>query len=1638
MALFIRDVVKASSSSEFRNDIQLAHYWTEHNLELVKGYIFTRNAAAGKKSAIDLLKLLCDAYTPGRNPNRFVFIATYGHGKSHFALALANFFGQPSDSLESEAILFRIKHAINDQGFAGYFDTFKRNHAPFLVLILSGTDPQDLTTQFFHSVEAALQQRSGGDQIELPFWYKGAESFLDRIDGVGRRTADEFLGQRSLDLDTLVDRVRRQDASSYDACRELHQHLYGTIPNFGASLSLKDGVAWISDHLCGPGKAYGGLLILFDEFSAFVRDYALRMNTLPGTPLQDLLDGVDSRREKTAFVAFSQHDPETVARNTLPDTQRLSSLQIQLNRLPTAQRLHLHSSLEEVLDAYLRQDNVSWKQLQRDSGFFSAICEASDLAHALFADRYERALNWSTEHFQKLVAQGAFPLHPMTTALLCTVDLQETANPRSVLGFVLKSLDELREQPASHGGIPTWIFPTALVDYFRDMLGAGDWHDYVDALKQAGGPDSSSDEQAVLKAMLLQIAAHVSTRRIGYPLAIRHFAGLPRRQEAEGALQRLAQRSVIRHDATQNLYMFWPAGRGANVVEGLLARRLAGKVLDAPMLPKLEQLLRTQDLLKSVPVQVRWGHSEDWKADQLLCVHDVLNPLWLRDRIVEHLVWRCDGVERSRGLVIWLLAHTPDAVVSYRESAGTLLQVAAALNAAPVVLMRPRTPRPDFIRLLLRAYVLDQFGNQEKAEAGQDQYKAVVELNFQQIKNEWKQIEREAEREVATEFRGRLLAVNPTTLDRLLEEVYAMAYAEGPKRWFTQYKISQTTLRSAVNLVIRHLIDNSLDVPHALSQQTVAKEIVEQFLRSEWGIVGGDSRIKSPREGAKVYSVWQALDEHFAPRKGSIRVKAMLEKLLNAPYGFDPYTVMLVFAAWFGHYRHDLEVSHSGSLTTLGRLFENAKSPKDMLGLLNEAAIKRRDVDEMKEKVARLIRRLDSDTLSQQEATESIVLLEEYVHRGTREFADEAVGSIEKIKAALDQAIRYDKQAQKLLQSSESENNLSKLYADLIGVGMLPMLARVAASQPSADVIQKRLVDRIAIVVKEECARHEQLKNISEFSLKQKHLQGIFSLLEKAGLGELQTKAKAALTQLESSRKALEAKEAEKATIARIEALPARGALCEMGKTLAEIQSLDLQSEEAKRAANKKITSISSAMQGLRDLARALTTRVSTVTTRANLRALQNELHRIASAFAGSEEEAAISAAIQRCAELEQSFEEQERAERDLEAQDAPHVAVMRAFHVPGAALTLLREQLQGFKGFNLQTERAIALRIQKLLDLNNEIDKLVSVSQTLLKKAQSVQNRAELRTVKEELRSVSHRFEDSEEKASIDAALNICEQRAADFERLEREEHDAKAREEKAIAVVRATQTSAPLETLRERAIEIRGFDLATSEARRIRDQKFSAIDREIARLEALPAELHAKVEAARDRRGLDTVRAELLSQLSRFDGARELDKLDSLLQRCEKISEVLDTLGMHRGKPLRDTADLDARKVILQRLTEQCGPYLSSVQRSLIDTTIKGIEEAAVEQQRLAVEWIGRLERDADSSKDAKGLGRLSEALSEVPPFFPDVAQQRLLTLRNKVRQQIDEDQLVQVEIAFRKIADRAMRRRCLEKLENLLEEP
>jgi hypothetical protein len=1262
--MLLKEVVRRNNNAAFYSDVQLSSYRGPENLELAKSFIFIGKTAGSRRASLDLLGQVCNAYLPGNQPNRYTFIATYGHGKSHFALAIANYFGRTSESPEVVAILENIRHSAGDEALYGTFADFKRHHRPLLVITLRGDDPGDLQSQFYRALDDAIQDNEESRSAELPFWFGAADRFLQNIRPESVAAAEGYLAARQMDLGLLLEKVKRRESTARTVCRELHQHLYNSTPNFGTATSLREAIEWVTDNLCGPTKGLGGVLVLFDEFSAFVRDYAVAGHSTAGTPLQDLLNGIANRPGRAAFVAFAQHDPDTVANTVLRGApEHLASLKHELSRLPMPQRLVLYSSLEQVLDAYLQQDETAWETLLRDPSFGQAVFESTDATLTAFDARYREEMHWSKPHFQEVVTLGCFPLSPMTTALLASVDLQSTSSPRSVLGFVIQSLNDGGDEPVIVDGRPRWIAPYALVDYFGTMLGDDPWRDYSDALRQAGGPDAPELERRVLQAMLLQVAGQVPTRAVGFERMAANLADTAV-NEASAALKGLRDRGVIRSDEVQKIYTFWPAGRSASELEKRIAEKTAGRSLDRDSLDRLEPYLRAQGALAPLAVSVNWGHPEDWQAEQVLVTRDMVRGTPLKALIKDRLWSTPLKEERARGLVLWPIADTAEDVEWYRAGVTAALDNQCGDEPVAVAVMVPREPSPQLVRLLLRRSALHAMSNAELLAVGKEQWDDLSNRELALLKTEVGRLGARSGHQVVKAVRARIRVVQPTSLSALLGELYTMVYGLVPGPFFTQYKCAQTKLASAVAAVYIHLAEDSAGTPGLYDANRVALDIIEMFLVSHWGILErGNHRVRRPATGSKAVAAWEVLEKYFAKDSVARSAADVLTTLLNAPYGLDVNTCALLASAWCGYYRHDLSFTDGPRRIAIQDVAKDprrgVKNPREFIASLSTVCVARRDLTDVANEIAALVARTQGGVFSAAEAADAVRQLQAFVadERNEAHLIAEAGSAAARLTADSEVARDYDGKVQRLIDSSSSDNVIQQCNL-LAYVQKLPAIGIVKPQRPAIEEVRNQLMRRITTATERKCADLEKLNDLTEYELNKQVLLSIIRALNAAQLEGLANRARGAVTNLETARRQLDDRAGDAAALAAMKALPNRGPLIEMRLAATELGSLSLRTDDAKRQAAEKLKAVADEIRRLEALSRGLRERVDGCRDAVALRQIRDSIIREQDLFRDTGEGELVTEALKQCERVREYLSQvsaveghQSRSPRELEQQ---------------------------------------------------------------------------------------------------------------------------------------------------------------------------------------------------------------------------------------------------------------------------------------------------------------------------------------------------------------------------------------------------
>jgi len=1190
--MLIKELVHMDELGEFRYDVQLSDYENPKlNRDLLRNYIFTVDApttyGASQRdySAKDVLDLLIRAFTTNVGDYRVVLTANYGHGKSHLALTLANFFARPTESPEIQIVMQRLEQALNQPSQLQSYREFKQQKGEFLVIRLQGDRFDDLQEGFLDALEHALREHPSTKDVQLPFWYQKANDWLHGLDGESRQKAETYLSQHGTEIVSVTKDLRK--SGSYALIRETFRHVVGVYPDFGGEISLKDLVVWTVNEVCIP-KKMGGVLILFDEFSLFIQKYSMAHTV---GKLQELLNGINDCIGKCAFLAFSQQDVDTVA-ETYAGGQRLQDVRKELERLPKDKRGRLFSLMESVLASYLKQDDRYWEVWQQDPKVKPQLAQAREIVLEHFGKHYSIDLKWNPEAYTQKVVKGCYPLHPLTTAILATHNFESgtSENPRTALQFVRHAWENISNQLATFpDGKPKFIYPIALVEFFGEQISKKWYAAYKNALESPNLPNLTDVQRKVLQALFLQSAVGLKASSSAQLQLLAHLSGLSQ-DEVKVTTNELANLKVIQFDQYNKVSCLWAVSTRPHEIEEIIKQEIEKVAIDWNLVNEIANALPQLELSGEA---AQFGAQSDWKPQQYLMLAEHLTEDKLQSILAPYQIDKKGIGICPRGGIIWLVAQTEEERLQLRQKAQSILdQVVGSLtHPLPLVLVLPAKAMPYLLPAKRRFKAIENMDEDSKEKIGKvfyQQERAKAESDFRTALHEltgglegFAQIPRSFnEFVIPSPYRAAVQALNKHSLQVVISECYRQAY---PYRipFYNQYAIGSTNLRKAVQSVVLGLFNDQVggSLP-MLKKQDIQYQLITEYLENRWGLLSQQTHAIRPPIQAKLKQAWEVLEECFPPGCNEVRGSNVLLKLLSPPYGHDVHTLTILLTAWIGYHRHEIRLAMGGALCSIDHLksvFSEMKTTQEFLDLIcinSPLYISRLNPDELFGEIKDIIEQIKQNrTFTLSEARNALTKLEQAKQNPSLPpaVAAELQSYQPRLQEALEHAEQYDKQAQEWLEKfhKASFEQLVSLQAE---IDTMKFLELVQPDKPTPPDLRKLWEERLETDLKGYCSRYAVLKDLIDYKEHESKLKTI--LKEIKIYPHFVQQVQQALDKLNQRKSELEQKEKEKPIIAEINSMSEMAGLAvlyQYRKRLAEYKDLSPEVEQLRQSKSSKI-----------------------------------------------------------------------------------------------------------------------------------------------------------------------------------------------------------------------------------------------------------------------------------------------------------------------------------------------------------------------------------------------------------------------------------------------------------------------------------
>ena len=873
------------------------------NLQLCEGFVFNYDSDPKKlkSSTVGVLDALRRSFHSQNEPNVHLMVQDYGKGKSHFALTVANFFKKPFDSFEVQGILQQIEYATSSENPILEGLKVYKQRSRHLLICLSGDKSIDLKKHLLQALKKALESEGITDSIAQQICQQPLQ-YLENLDTKQRQIAETYLrrqGNLDGDLDTLMQLLRDDNYQVIPRVKEICRELTGVTPDFEADIDVEAILTDLVTSLCrGENPRFQGILILFDELFTYLQAWVNAPDQAGRNTLQNITNVCEQSKGKVALISFTQRLPSRVvpAKNLEDYKKLVSRLELLTSTYEPA------ASLELVLDGLLKQQDktTAWQE------FFSTWRDTLNAINTnIYQNRtanYYQSRNWSHQKFRQYITLGCFPLHPLTSYLLCNLDFTQG---RTALQFVQEDVKRfIQEQPVAKNSNINLISPVALVDAFEDNFSTSDYSSYS-AYKHAYDSIVASaepEELTVLKALFLFYASSNKLTKLdkeAHEEILSLLAGIPKIKVKDFLDKLCKEREVIYHSSDQT-YRFYNGGFGIQELRKRLEQEIANKN------PSIERVREyCQSNLKQYfggnavsPTQFIEDNrliSSDWSFKSEIYTIEQFRKVLTSNQTLQD----------EQGIVAYVIAETSEELVAISNEINQLIathdltsikrRIAVAIALKPVA---------DIARLLLMFHTAN---SKKEQEFGAALTQLKVDLQ-KQIETKAKELFKSCiyhchvSDKVPVNERS-----NPSrVVSAVLKDLYPFV---PPVEKIDKMALKSPTGGQIIGYTSKRLLENDLRFK-AFPNQSYTTTVDTVFVNS-WKLLKKSPNKYSIQEPLQpnVKAAWDKISQITAlggsPQK-TVKIVEIWRVLSQPPYGYNEYTFTILFAGWLSYNSSEL------------------------------------------------------------------------------------------------------------------------------------------------------------------------------------------------------------------------------------------------------------------------------------------------------------------------------------------------------------------------------------------------------------------------------------------------------------------------------------------------------------------------------------------------------------------------------------------------------------------------------------------------------------------------------------------------------------------------------------------------------------
>ncbi|KZZ84379.1 hypothetical protein [Bacillus sp. SJS] len=965
--LKIKDVLRFKKELYFNGAVQVDwFYHQEKQLEVAKSFVFHGPEYFGVSEADITFKShkLVDTATFTRiignklygetNGSNFTMtIAPYGTGKSHLAVTIASLFG--THEAVSNNIISNLKKV--DKNISTEIENLHTK--PNLVLVLNGMKDFNLNYEILnatqkvltmHNIDGAfLQTLTKSYEIAKNFLINTFSTFRDLYESARRELLPNVVTST---LENYLYVNILQDTNVFEVINKVYHTVNGTYIRWDEGVSAGDVLLKISQNLCGDRGPFNKILVLFDEFGRYI-EFASSYPTRAGdSALQQIYEAVQDSDDKILFVGFIQSD----LKSYLTRVDRSSNINRYVGRYEASEKIHLSSNLETIFANLIERTNqIAFKELIQEKLNKEEETKNWRRFHTDLLSWLPSAENSSVwndyNHFQKVILEGIYPLHPMTTWMLS--NLSSWLQQRSSLTFLEKQIENFNEVKLHDFGTLPFIPATSIIqsDFFKELLAAeqderkqSEYCILYNQILTKFGDKFDERLKKILAANLILRIGRFKTKSIEEVKSAIVYASNLTLKEVETGLSTLVDDfGVLSFDDVANVFDFVADATGINDFKRMIQKKRIkiNKSLNLNLVfeSTIKELLMLENVETSF-AQRNYVVSSEWKYTQHLVHLEEVNNKYLLDLKNE---WELSTKpDIPKGKVIWV--YIPNNVDDLKVRSLETLLGKLKYDDIPISLFLLDDKEALFYNSILDYQVSKHFSEEEKVKFGRfipeyiSKSEMLVKDRFNNLATQRMVIRSSGIEKV----KERLNKYTEAQFERLYPDLIPFPYTGFSSKTLGRSKqgvsrISRLML-SGMNYQIIH------------SETTEMKNRIEEVLFDgkfgSWGVINNNYGFVSPTN-IKVRKIFNELDKKLEKTK-TLNISWIFEEYQKPPYGINDYSLALLIASYLAQRKIETRVNFQGNRLRLEEWGKQVYLDKEIrLQNLLDSSIEKVDIDEL-------------------------------------------------------------------------------------------------------------------------------------------------------------------------------------------------------------------------------------------------------------------------------------------------------------------------------------------------------------------------------------------------------------------------------------------------------------------------------------------------------------------------------------------------------------------------------------------------------------------------------------------------------------------------------------------------------------------